>query len=160
MFYGSAADCRSREVATLHDYWRSKLRNGALPRHADIDLAEVPALLPGLIIAEYVGEAGGRPRVLYRLVGATHAHYAAADYTGHYLDEMSWSEREFLVEIHDTLRRTAAPVFGFFHWDFRDHLPGLSEFGFFPLSADGSNVTHTIGYEDCSEFEEQLDRAR
>lgn len=156
-FYASAEECRSREVAELHEYWRARLRDGALPRLSDIDLAALQALRSGLILAEYVGDPA---RVLYRFVGATHAHYNAGDYTGRYLDEMGWSEEAFLVRVHDALRGGRQPVFGYFHWDFRDHMPGFSEFGFFPLSEDGKTVTHSVGYEDCWEFEQRLDRAR
>lgn len=155
--YDSAAQLRSRGVADLHDYWRSKLRGRAMPHPDDIDLKEIAALLPGLFIVEYVGVP---PRVRYDFVGATHAHYNALDYTGRYLDEMGWSEAPFVVEVHDTLRRSRAPVYGCYQWDFRDHLPGFSEFGFFPLSHDGEAVSRSIGFDDCSEFEQLLDRAR
>lgn len=155
--YESATQARSRGIADLHDYWRSKLRGGKMPRLADIDLKDLDRLLPGLIIVAYVGASG---RVRFDLVGSTHAHYNAGDFTGRFLDEMGWTEKPFVAAVHETLRRTRAPVFGRYQWDFREHMPGFSEFGFFPLSEDGETVSHSIGFDDCDEFEEQLDRAR
>ena len=157
VLYDSAEQVRSRGIADLRDYWQSRLRGRKMPHPDDIDLKEVAALLPGLIITEYVGASA---RVRYRLVGAIHAHYSASDFTGRYLDEMAWSEMPFVARVHETLRRTKAPVYGSYQWDFRDHLPGYSEFGFFPLSRDGQTVTDGIGFDDCSEFEQVLDRAR
>ena len=157
MIYESAEPVRSRGIADLRDYWQSKLRGRSMPHPDDIDVKDVAALEPGLIITEYVGQP---PRVLYRVVGATHALYSASDFTGRYLDEMSWSERPFIALVHETLCRTRMPVYGSYQWDFRDHLPGYSEFGFFPLSRDGTTVTAGIGFDDCSEFEQALDRAR
>ena len=86
--------------------------------------------------------------------------HLAFDATGRYLDEMGWSEAPFIAEVHETLRRTRMPVYGWYEWDFRDHLAGYSEFGFFPLSRDGTSVSESIGFDDCSEFEQILDRAR
>lgn len=157
LIYESAEPVRSRGIADLRDYWQSKLRGRTMPHPEDIDLKELEALLPGLIIAEYVGAAA---RVRFRLVGSTHVHYNASDFTGRYLDEMGWTEAPFIAEVHETLRRTRMPVYGWYEWDFRDHLAGYSEFGFFPLSRDGTSVSESIGFDDCSEFEQILDRAR
>ena len=157
MIYDTAEAVRSRGIADLRDYWQSTRRGRAMPHPDDIDLAQIAALRPSLIIAEYVGVP---PRVRYGFVGATHAHYNAGDFTGRYLDEMGWSEVPFVARVHETLCRTKAPVYGSYQWDFRDHLPGHSEFGFFPLSRDGESVSEGIGFDDCSEFEQILDRAR
>lgn len=157
LIYESAEQVRSRPIADLRDYWQSKLRGRAMPHPDDIDLAEVAALRPGLIMTAYVGTPA---RVRYDVVGTIHAHYSGHDFTGEYLDEMPWAEMDFVARVHETLRRTRAPVYGWYSWGFRDPLPGHSEFGFFPLSRDGETVCAGIGYDDCSEFEEQLGRAR
>lgn len=155
--YASAEQVRSRGIADLRDYWRSKLRGRRMPHPDDIDLAEIARLQPGIIVTEYVGDP---VRVRYVQVGATHALYSASDFTGHYLDEMPWAEKDFVASVHEALRRTKAPVYGFYEWEFREHFPGYSEFGYFPLSRDGETVCRGLGFDDCSEFEEQLDRAR
>jgi hypothetical protein len=155
--YDSAARVHSRGVADLHDYWRSKLHGRNMPGPQDIDRNEIMPLLSGLVVASYVGDP---MRVRYDLVGSTHRHYSAQDFTGRFLDELGWSEEPFVARVHETLYRTNAPVFGCYQWDFQVHLTGFSEFGFFPLSEDGETVSGSIGFDDCTEFEEQLGRAR
>lgn len=157
LIYDSAADLQSRDIAELHDYWRSKLAGRAMPRPSDVDPAEVPGLLPCLVMADY---SGNPFRVRYTLLGATQVHYSGEDFTGRFLDELNWSEKGLVAEVHEMTRRTRAPVFGRYQWDFREHLPGFSEFGIFPLSEDGAVVTRVIGLDDYSFFEQELDRAR
>lgn len=157
LIYDSAADVESRDVAELHDYWRSKLGGRAMPRPSDVDPADLPHLLPSLVMADYTDNPF---RVRYCLVGSTHVHYSGEDFTGRFLDELGWSEKGFVATLHGTMYRTHAPVFGRYEWDFRESLPGFSEFGFFPLSEDGTTVTRGIGLDDYSFFEQQLGRAR
>lgn len=155
--YDSFADAQSPDVLELHDYWRSKLAGRAMPHPADIDPTEMRRLLASIVMADY---SGTPPRGRYRLVGSMHAHYAGQDFTGRFVDEMTWSEKDFVLSVHDRLCRTRAPVFGRYQWDFRDHLPGFCEFGFFPLSADGVTVTRGIGIDDFAGFEQHLGRGR
>jgi hypothetical protein len=157
IIYDSAELVRSRHIADLRDYWRSKLNGHAMPHVDDIDLAEIAPLRPGLLMTTYLGPP---PRVRYDVVGGTHVHYCGHDFTGAHLDEMPWPEKDFVARVHETLCDTRAPVYGWYTWGFRDPLPGHSEFGFFPLTRDGGTVCAGIGFDDCSEFEEQLGRAR
>lgn len=157
VIYESVEQVRSRAIADLRDYWESKRRGRAVPHPDDIDLAEIAALRHSLIMTSY---AGPPLRVRYDLVGDTHVHYCGHDFTGAHLDEMPWPEMDFVARVHETLCDTRAPVYGWYAWGFRDPLPGHSEFGFFPLTRDGGTVCAGIGFDDCSEFEEQLGRAR
>ena len=101
---------RSPTVLQLHAYWRSKLRGRPMPAPADIDPAEIRALLPSLIVAEYVGTP---VRVRYRLVGTQQVYYNGLDFTALHLDEIDWGdESAFVQRVHDTVRATAAPVVG------------------------------------------------
>ena len=105
-----------------------------------------PPLLPSIIIAEYVGEP---VRVRYRLVGTQQVYYNGLDFTGLYLDEIDWGlENDFVRQVHDTLRATAAPVIGHYQWGFRDTVLGFAEFGVFPLSDDGTKVARCLGIDD------------
>lgn len=146
---------RSGAIAELRDYWTAKLGGRAMPHPDSIDLYEIPRLRHGIILTSYVDD-----RVRYDVIGATLAHYNARDFSGGFLDEQNWSEEPFIARVHARLRATCAPVYGCFHWDFHALLPGFSEFGFFPLSEDGATVSSGIGFDDCSEFESVLDRAR
>jgi hypothetical protein len=156
--YASAAQLRSPSVIELHDYWRSKLRGRRMPAPADIDPAEIRALLPSIIIAEYVGEPA---RVRYRLVGTLQVYYNGLDFTGLYLDEIDWgAENDFVCLVHDTLRATAAPVIGRYQWGFRDSILGFAEFGVFPLSEDGEAVARCIGIDDFVPFDSKAGKPR
>jgi hypothetical protein len=158
LIYASADALRSAAVAELHGYWRSKLRGRAMPAPADIDPVEIPQLLPGIIIAEYVGDP---VRVRYRLVGTSQAYYNGLDFTGLYLDEIDFGiENAFVRQVHDTLRATAAPVFGYYQWGFRDNILGFAEFGVFPLSDDCRSVARCIGIDDFRPFEVKLGKGR
>lgn len=157
LIYESAAELQSRDIAELHDYWRAKLAGRAMPRPGDIDPADLPRLRPSMVTADYSSEPF---RVRYREIGTTQAHYIGEDVSGRFLDELNWSEKELVAQIHEHAYRTRAPVFGHYQWDFRDGLPGFSEFGLFPLSADGTNVTQGVSLDDYSFFEQQLGRAR
>ena len=158
IIYASLDQVRSPVVMNLHDYWRSKLRGRVMPAPTDIDPSEIRPLLPGIIIAEYVGEP---VRVRYRLVGTNQVYYNGMDFTGLYLDEIDWGvENDFVRLVHDTLRGTAAPVVGQYQWGFRDNILGFAEFGLFPLSDDGRTVTRGIGLDDFLPFEAELGKRR
>ena len=157
LIYESVAEVESREIATLHDHWRARLAGCTMPHPADLDPAGLGELQPGLIAADYTD----RPfRVRYRWVGATQAHYSGEDYTGCFLDEMNWSEKHLVSRIHERTYRMRSPVFGRYQWDFREGLPGFSEFGIFPVSAGGGAVTGGVSFDDYSFFEQQLGQAR
>lgn len=155
--YDSVAEVQSRDIADLHDYWRAKLAGRTMPGPGEIDPADLPGLQPSMVTADYSDHPF---RVRYREAGATQIHYSGEDIRGRFLDELNWSERKLVAQVHERVCRTRAPVFGRYQWDFRDGLPGFSEFGIFPLSADGANVTHGVSLDDYSFFEQQLGRAR
>jgi hypothetical protein len=157
LVYESAAEVESREIAALHDYWRAKLAGRALPHPGDIDPADLPGLQHGMVTAAYTDPPF---RVRYDVVGATHVHYSGENFAGRFLDEMNWSEKMLVSRVHERAFRMRAPVFGRYQWDFRDGLPGFSEFGIFPLSADGVAATNGVSFDDYSFFEQQLGRAR
>lgn len=157
LIYDSIAEVQSRDIAELHDYWRSKRAGRAMPLPAEVDPADLPNLRPSMITADYSDHPF---RVRYRLVGATQVHYSGEDIAGRFLDELNWSEKDLVTEVHERTYRTRTPVFGRYQWDFRDGLPGFSEFGIFPLSADGTIVTQGVSFDDYSFFEQQLGRAR
>jgi hypothetical protein len=158
VIYASIDRLRSPSVSELYAYWRSKLRGRSMPAPADIDPAEIRQLLPSIIIAEYVGEP---VRVRYRLVGTQQVYYNGLDFTGLYLDEIDWGlENDFVRQVHDTLRTTAAPVIGHYQWGFRDNILGFAEFGVFPLSDDGTKVARCLGIDDFRSFESQFGKPR
>jgi hypothetical protein len=146
--YASAAEARSARVHQVHDYWRGKAAaTGAIPLRSAIDPIELIGVLPCLIIVEIVD---GRFR--YRLVGTEVAANAGGDFTGRYLDEQNFANRDFYLACYRDVAATAEPVFGLDHWAYSDGRNGLAEFGMMPLSFDGSRVAQILTVEDTMEL--------
>jgi hypothetical protein len=143
--YESVAQVRSQVILEMLAYWRTKAVDGRLPRPADIDPTEIPKLVASVVICELEADPF---RVKYRLAGTKQVHILGNELTGRYVDELNWPEGPFVHRIFALARDTAAPVFGFYHWGFRENTPGASEFGLFPLSEDGKTVTRVIGIDE------------
>jgi len=78
-------DFRSDTLRQLHDYWKSKLAGRPMPRRADIDPTEIPALLAhiALVSVEY------EPlRFYFRLIGTHITDAVGRDSTGRYFEEV------------------------------------------------------------------------
>jgi hypothetical protein len=76
----------------LLDYWRSKLSGHRLPARGDIDLDEIPGLLPRVQLVE---NAAGRFR--YDLVGGAIVDAYGANPTGRFVDEYLPRDRGVLA---------------------------------------------------------------
>src|SRR4051812_30788694 len=68
-----------------YDYWRAKRASRTMPRRSDIDPAEIPSLLPNVLITEML-EDGTRYR--YRLAGSAVTEAFGRSLTGQYVDEI------------------------------------------------------------------------
>jgi hypothetical protein len=143
--YESVESVGSQLIRDMLAYWRSKMADGRLPRRADIDPTEIPKLIASMVICDLEDSPF---RVRYRLAGTRQVHILGNELTGRYVDEMNWTEGPFVHRIFAHARDTAAPVFGFYYWNFREGTRGASEFGLFPLSEDGRTVTRVIGIDE------------
>ncbi len=143
--YENARSVRAQIILDMLKYWESKVRDGRMPKPSDIDPVEIPKLLASVVICELEDAPF---RVRFRLVGTLQVHVAGSEMTGRYVDEMNWDEAPFVHRIFKRARDTAAPVFGYYHWTFRDGTPGASEFGLFPMSEDGSTVSRVLGIDE------------
>lgn len=145
VIYESVKSVRSPLILSMLDYWQGKIVDGRMPRPADIDPTEIPKLIAAMVIADLEEQPF---RVRYRLAGTLQVHILGHELTGRYVDEMDWEEGPFVHRIFAHARDTKAPVFGFYHWGFRENTAGASEFGLFPLSEDGETVTRVIGIDE------------
>lgn len=143
--YESVADVRAPIILEMLAYWESKRMAGRLPRPTDIDPTEIPRLIASIVICDLEHDPF---RVRYRLAGTRQVHILGNELTGRYVDEMDWEEGPFVHRIFERARDTGAPVFGFYHWGFRENTPGASEFGLFPLSEDGLTVNRVLGIDE------------
>ena len=140
----------SEKVDRLHHYWRSKCAADRLPSRAMIDPAEIPRLLPYLVMAEIERDP---MRVRYRLVGTQVVESNGVDFTNRYLDECDFAVEALLLECYRRLVETRAPIFAYYEWHKvkwrgAKGAVGASESGFFPLSTDGTNVDLAISIAD------------
>src|ERR1051325_4546970 len=93
----------------LYDYWQSKRSGRAMPRRADIDPAEIPKLLPHMMITEIL-EGGQRYR--YRLSGTAVSEAFGRELTGRYVDEvMTGAYRDFIEGLYRTIYKDPPCIF-------------------------------------------------
>jgi hypothetical protein len=84
-----------------YDYWRAKRAGRAMPRRSDIDPAEIPTLLPHILITEMLDEG---TRYRYRLAGSAVTEAFGRSLTGRYVDEiMTGPYREFITRLYRSL---------------------------------------------------------
>lgn len=143
------ATIESAMVAELYAYWRKQCGDRRMPRRADIDPADIKALLPNLFLTEF---SANPFRVRYRLVGTEIVEHAHFDFTGRYLDELDFSAYDKVEwqELYLTVWQQGVPVFGQALETFRDKLrpPSPYHFCILPLSADGITATGAIALEE------------
>jgi hypothetical protein len=146
--YASADAVKSERIRSTHDYWQSKRNDGGLPLRAWIDPLDIPRLLPYLMLIEVI-----EGHLRYRLAGTQVVANAGFDFTGRYLDELQFANRDFYLGCYRDILETRMPVFGIDHWVYPNGRNGVSEFAMLPLSSDGQAVSHFLTAEDNVELE-------
>jgi hypothetical protein len=141
--FTSPGQVKSHRIRWARDYWQGKRTSGRLPLRTQIDPIEMPRLLPYLMLIEVID---GRMR--YRLVGTHVVAAAGYDFTGRYLDELEFANRDFYLDCYGAMLRTRTPTFGTDNWLYPDGRNGVSEFAMLPLSRDGESVSHFLSVED------------
>lgn len=139
--------CRTRILERLLQYWNQKRKDGHLPVRADIDPAEIKVLLPHIMIVDLSNDPF---RVRYRLVGTEIVRFSHFDFTGHYLDQLSFESGDTMdwTGCYRQVAESELPGFGIVHWTTNEVAHRWIEFLICPLSNDGSMVTQCISVED------------
>jgi hypothetical protein len=150
----SVTEVASVMIRELADYWSELRAEKPLPFKKDFDPSRVITLLPYLIIAEYHLDP---LRIRYRLVGTEQARHVGEDYTGKWLHEMLWDPRyiEVWLAAIGEMIANRQPLFGRDSLLWTDGKIKEYEWAIFPMTVDGSTVTHGIGIEDFSTTERQ-----
>jgi hypothetical protein len=148
--WGTLADRRVLSAPThsackaLLAYWQSKRSGGSLPRRKDIVPAEIPQLLPHLMIIEPVNGGGDWK---YRLVGTAVAQRYGFDWTGKKMTELlDAATAPAIIRFYSDVAAMRAPnfVMGRAMIEGRDHV--VYECGSFPiLGSDGVTVWILMG---------------
>ncbi len=139
------AKSKSERVLALDTWWREKAGGRIVPDRADLDPAEIPHLLPYLLISEIVHPF----RIRYRLLGTEVVQITGMDFTGSYLDELiPPGEEEAWMANYHLCFSSAHPVYGLstvktLHGDSFSY-----EFGIWPLTKNGPQISQFIAIED------------
>ena len=139
----------STRILRFDAYWRSKLRDGALPRRDDIDAVEIKSLLPFLVIVDIEADPF---RVRYRLCGSMVSNYDE-ELTDKYLEDLRNTSPEDIEALRQ-LYRTAAiqrrPVFGQMSSSPSRRTGNLLQVvgAIWPLSSEGQRVDKCAAIED------------
>jgi hypothetical protein len=91
-------------VHALHEYWLRKRGSRLLPAWSDIHPAEIPRLLPNLIVA---GVEYDPFRIRYRLAGTLIVEFRG-EITGHALGEVPWSSPVGQAVVMEGFKRVVA----------------------------------------------------
>jgi hypothetical protein len=146
--YASFGEVQSARIHRIFEYWRSKASAGQLPRRAAIDPIDLAEVLSCLIIVEVIED-----RFRYRLVGTEVAANAGGDFTGAFLDEQNFANRDFYLACYRDVRAHGKPMFGLDHWAYSDGRNGVAEFAMLPLAFEGNDVAQILTVEDTKEFD-------
>jgi hypothetical protein len=139
--------CRTRVLEQLLAYWDRKREDRAWPMRADIDPADITKLLPHIMLVDIMRLPF---RVRYRLVGTEIARMAHFDFTGHFLDQLTFESGDAMdwLGCYRQVAETGLPGFGVVHWLSPGAAHRWVEFLICPLSTDGQTVTQCISAED------------
>jgi hypothetical protein len=122
------------------DYWQRKAAGQAMPRRADLDPADIPKLLPHVMLVEVHGPS----RYRYRLIGTANAQEQGVDATGRFLDEVLVGPeyRDHVLALYDECVRDRRPIYSesLFLSQPRGAVERHTKVLFLPLSADGETV--------------------
>lgn len=138
-------EIRSVIVQRMGDYLSRKRGDRAMASRADIDPTEIREFLPYVVLVDIERDP---LRVYYRLVGTRIAEFYG-EFTGTWMHDRPISDAYRLVaeKIYRTLIETKAPVYGITEMRTRSDAMVSYEWGYFPLSNDGVNVTGGLEIE-------------
>jgi hypothetical protein len=135
----------SATIQRMGDYLTRKRGERAMASRADIDPTEIREFLPHVVLVDIERDP---LRVYYRLVGTRVAEFYG-EFTGTWMHDRQIRDayRQIAEGIYRTLIETRAPVCGITHMRTRMDAMVSYEWGYFPLSNDGVNVTGGLEIE-------------
>lgn len=140
-----ADQIESPRIRQLFAYWQSRCRGGGLPRRADIDPADIPQLMPNILIVDIEYEPF---RVRYRLVGTQIVETTGFEFTGRYLDEIILPDDEGpFLESYQLAAEHKTAVLARISWRLDAETTGEYDACFLPLSEDGVTVDKVLAME-------------
>ncbi len=135
------------ELKDFLEYWLGKHgADGSLPRRGDIDPAEIPELLPGIVLID-VEHGASALRFKFRLLGTRHTFANQASFAGRYIEDVLTPDdlAEGLVSFTTIIGRKLPHYRRRGPITFRDRIHPGFERVMVPLSNDGENVSMLFG---------------
>ena len=125
-------------LSDIHGYWSSLRRGRPMPARADIDPAEIPKLLPYLLLTDVLESGHFR----YRLVGTEVERSFGAPMTGRTLEELMLGEYlAFMTGLYQRTIGEKRPIFSMSRYGGTDRdYPLFTKLVMMPLSNDGIRI--------------------
>lgn len=123
---------RMRATRQLFEYWHSAQAGGRALRRAEIDPTAIKSILPFIIL----GDIEAAPfRVHFRLVGTSVVEFSRMDFSGRYLDELSYTARDSVdwADCYRHVHGRREAIIGNNEICFQDGKVALYEFAILPL---------------------------
>jgi hypothetical protein len=141
----------SEMIKAVEAKWDALRGTREFPSRRDIDPVGFQPWLPYLSLVEiHADKTGASFRVRYRLVGTEVTRFSNEDFSNTWLDETGW--RPEIIAVNSALYRrvwgTRAPVFGLSQVDWDQRQDYSFEWGLFPLSDDGHDITGCLSVDD------------
>jgi len=136
------------------DHWRHRAPPGLLPGRQHIDPLDIPALLPGIVLYDVVGDPAGGPddglpalRFRFRVVGTMMCETVGTDPTGRFLDELVLADKQDTVQAAfvSVVRDRVAHYWENPLWSADKSYVRLQRLAL-PLASDGVTVDKIIAY--------------
>lgn len=123
----------------LFEYWSERRGERRMPARSDIDPADIPKLLPHLLLADVDDQTSD---VRFRLVGTELVESFGGEFTGQHLSQLDYgNEAEAVAESYARAINTGEPQFKISHFWTRDFRPRRIQQLLLPLSDDGEHVS-------------------
>ena len=145
------AEIKSGMIAAVQSKWDAVRGTRAFPTRRDIDPVEFQAWLPYLSLIEIHSDPDpAKLRIRYRLVGTEVARFAQEDFSHKWLEETGWKPQIMAVNLalYRRVWETRKPVFGLSVVDWDKRQKYSFEWGLFPLSEDGHDISGCLSVDD------------
>jgi hypothetical protein len=134
-----------KKVQRFAEYWQGLGRNGLLPSRLELDPGAFTFCLSNVLLMDLSHDP---LRVRYRLVGTAVVTICKLDFTGRYLDELTFPNPHFdWMNVYRMLVADRRPVYGLVPLESTHGQPKF-DLGLFPLSSDGGLIDKAVAVED------------
>ncbi|MFC3676850.1 hypothetical protein [Ferrovibrio xuzhouensis] len=143
------AEARHPDVAAFLQYMIRIHPAGRLPARADFDPRAIPALLPGVVLAEVVRLADAAPRLRVTVAGETVRNASPVPMMGRFIDEIAAeiTDGRVIVDVRQKTLDSGTCYYWYgpprmrFRLDFAN-----LEYVHCPLATDGATIDHIISF--------------